>query len=71
MAKKPVARMPHTFTVVIEKAKRNYAAYCPELPGCGATAKTRAAVRERIKAAIRFHLDGLRRAGRTAPRVSL
>lgn len=48
-----------TYAVVIEKAKANYAAYVPDLPGCVATAKTLPAVRREIREAIRFHLDGL------------
>ena len=29
------------FLIVIEKAHNNYSAYCPDLPGCVATGKTR------------------------------
>ncbi len=48
------------FAIVIEKAKSNYSAYVPDLPGCVATGKTVKQVEREIKAAIRFHLDGLR-----------
>jgi len=47
------------FAVVIEKADGNYSAYVPDLPGCVATADTVEAVEEEIRAAIRFHIDGL------------
>jgi predicted RNase H-like HicB family nuclease len=48
------------YAVVIEKADGNYSAYLPDLPGCVATGgKTRAA-EENVRAAIRFHIDGLK-----------
>lgn len=46
-------------TVVYEKAPKNYSAYVLELPGCIATGKTRQEVRERIREAIAFHLEGM------------
>lgn len=48
------------YAVVIERAKSNYSAYVPDLPGCVATGKTIAEVRREIREAIQFHLDGLR-----------
>ncbi|MEE9284292.1 MAG: type II toxin-antitoxin system HicB family antitoxin, partial [Dehalococcoidia bacterium] len=39
----------------------NYSAYVPDLPGCVATATTRAKVERNIREAIAFHLDGLHR----------
>lgn len=56
------------YAVVIEKAKRNYSAYVPDLPGCVATGPTVEAVEKEIRAAIRFHLEGLRADGQTAPK---
>ena len=50
----------HRFLVVIEKAKKNYSAYVPDLPGCVATGKTVAGVERRIHEAIALHLQGLR-----------
>jgi predicted RNase H-like HicB family nuclease len=47
------------YAVVIEKAENNYAAYVPDLPGCVATGETVEAVEEEIRAAIRFHIEGL------------
>ena len=44
--------------VVIEKAKYNYSAYCPDLPGCVATGKTRKEVEENIYQAIQMHVEG-------------
>lgn len=55
------------YLIVIEKAKRNYCAYSPDLPGCAATAPTAAATRKRMKVAIQFHLEGLRAEGLPVP----
>ena len=51
------------YRVVIEKGPRNYSAYSPDLPGCVATGRTRADVRNRMREAIAFHLEGLNRRG--------
>jgi predicted RNase H-like HicB family nuclease len=55
------------YAVVIEKADANYSAYVPDLPGCVATASTIAAVEQEIRAAIRFHIDGLKADGLPVP----
>ena len=56
------------YAVVIEKAKRNYSAYVPDLPGCVATGANEEEVERNIHEAIRFHLDGLSEDGLRAPR---
>jgi predicted RNase H-like HicB family nuclease len=58
------------YAVSIEKAGGNYAAYVPDLPGCVATAATVADVENEIRAAIRFHLDGLKENGRPVPQAT-
>jgi predicted RNase H-like HicB family nuclease len=55
------------YAVVIEKADGNYSAYVPDLPGCVATAPTVEAIEEEIRAAIRFHIDGLAADGLDPP----
>jgi len=55
------------FAIIIEKAKRNWSAYVPDLPGCVATGRTANAARERLKDAIRLHIDGLREDGEKLP----
>jgi predicted RNase H-like HicB family nuclease len=55
------------YAVVIEKADGNYSAYVPDLPGCVATGATLAEVEAEIRAAIRFHIDGLRADGVAVP----
>lgn len=55
------------YAVVIEKARNNYSAYVPDLPGCVATGKTRTEVARQIREAIAFHLEGLREDGMPIP----
>jgi predicted RNase H-like HicB family nuclease len=47
------------FAIVIEKGKRNYSAYVPDVPGCVAAAKTLAEVKKLIKSALEFHFEGM------------
>ena len=56
------------FAIVIEKAKGNYSAYVPDLPGCVATGDTVEDVEREIRDAIRFHIEGLREDGLPVPR---
>jgi predicted RNase H-like HicB family nuclease len=56
------------YAVVIERAKRNFSAYVPDLPGCVATGKTRKAVERQLREAIEFHLEGLRNDGIAIPK---
>jgi predicted RNase H-like HicB family nuclease len=56
------------YAVVIEKAQGgNYSAYVPDLPGCVATGKTVEAVKQEIRAAIQFHIEGLKAEGLEVP----
>ena len=55
------------YAIVIEKAANNYSAYVPDLPGCVATGASIPAVESEIRAAIRFHIDGLRADGLPVP----
>jgi predicted RNase H-like HicB family nuclease len=48
------------YLIIFEKTETGYSAYVPDLPGCIATAKTKAAVEKSIMEAIRFHLDGMK-----------
>jgi predicted RNase H-like HicB family nuclease len=49
----------YRFLVVIEKAKGNYSAYSPDLPGCVATGRTREETERNIHEAIELHVRGL------------
>ena len=55
------------YTVVIERAPRNFSAYVPDLPGCIATGATKEEVVREIRDAISFHIDGLREHGDPVP----
>lgn len=55
------------YAIVIERAGNNFSAYAPDLPGCVATGQTVAEVETEMKAAIEFHLEGLRADGCTLP----
>ena len=55
------------YAIVIEKAKRNFSAYVPDLPGCVATGATVKETESNIRAAIRFHIEGLRQDGMPVP----
>ena len=60
----------YRYVVIVEKAEGNYSAYCPDLPGCVATGKTVEETVERMKEAIKFHLDGLKRERMSIPKPS-
>jgi predicted RNase H-like HicB family nuclease len=48
------------YPVVIEKAGKNFSGYCPDLPGCIATGRTRPETLRRLQKAVTFHLRGLK-----------
>jgi predicted RNase H-like HicB family nuclease len=56
--------------VVIEEGPTSWGAYVPDLPGCVAAAAARAELVELIKAAVKFHLEGLAEDGQPIPRAS-
>ena len=58
------------YAIVLEKAKSNYAAYVPDLPGCVATGATLKATERRIREAIEIHVAGLREDGLPVPKPS-
>ncbi len=55
------------YLVIFEKAKENYSAYSPDIPGCAATGTTLAETEKNIKEAISFHIEGLREDGLPVP----
>jgi predicted RNase H-like HicB family nuclease len=55
------------YAVVIEQGPTSYGAYVPDLPGCVAVAETEDEVKDLIREAIEFHLEGLRDAGEPIP----
>ena len=61
--KQPLKR----YAIVVEKAKSNYSAYVPDLPGCVATGKTVKETERRLREAIELHVQGLREDGLSVP----
>jgi predicted RNase H-like HicB family nuclease len=59
--------MSKSYLVVIERGERNFSAHVPDLPGCVATGRTREETIERMREAIRLHLDGMRADGEPIP----
>lgn len=55
------------YGIVIEKADGNYSAYVPDLPGCIAVGDTVEEVKQSIREAIQFHIEGLRDDGIEVP----
>lgn len=55
------------YTVVIEKAPNNYAAYAPDLPGCVAAAETKEEVMTLMRQAIALHIEALKQEGVPVP----
>jgi predicted RNase H-like HicB family nuclease len=48
------------YLIIVERTDTGFSAYTPDLPGCVATAATREEVKEELRDAIEFHLEGLR-----------
>ena len=57
----------HRFLIIVEKAKKNYSAYSPDLPGCIATGKTREEVEQNMYDAIEMHIQGCMEDGLPIP----
>jgi predicted RNase H-like HicB family nuclease len=55
-------------TVVLEKTNSGYSAYLPDLPGCISTGNTIAEVKNTIKEAVEFHLEGMRIENQVVPK---
>ncbi|MBX9678293.1 MAG: type II toxin-antitoxin system HicB family antitoxin [Gemmataceae bacterium] len=55
------------FAIVVERAKRIYSAYVPDLPGCVATGKTVEEGERRLREAVEIHIAGLKEDGLPIP----
>jgi predicted RNase H-like HicB family nuclease len=58
------------YAVVIEREGNSFGAYVPDLPGCVAVGESEEEVRQLIREAIVFHLEGMREDGEAIPRPS-
>ena len=55
------------YLIVIEETTTGYSAYSPDLRGCISTGRTREEVERNMRAAIEFHLEGMRLEGMAVP----
>jgi predicted RNase H-like HicB family nuclease len=55
------------YLVIIEKAKGNYSAFSPDVPGCIANGATREEAEQEFHAALQMHLEGLKEDGLPIP----
>ena len=55
------------YTIIIEDAGTNFAAYVPDLPGCVGAADTIEELEELMREAIEFHIEGMRSHGEEVP----
>ena len=55
------------YAIVIEKARKNYSAYSPDVPGCITTGKTVQQTLNNMREALLFHFEGLREDGQLIP----
>ena len=59
-----------TYTIIIEDAGANLAAYVPDLPGCIGVADSVDELTVLMREAIEFHIEGLRLSGEEVPAPS-
>jgi predicted RNase H-like HicB family nuclease len=55
------------YLVVYEKSPTSWGAYVPDLPGLGVAATTLDEVKELIREAVEFHIEGMREHGDEIP----
>jgi predicted RNase H-like HicB family nuclease len=55
------------YTIIIEDAGTNFAAYVPDLPGCIGAADSIEELEELMREAIEFHIEGMRLHGEEVP----
>ncbi len=58
------------YLVIYEKTETGWGAYAPDLPGLGVARKTMEEVKQLIREAMEFHLEGMREHGDPIPAPS-
>jgi predicted RNase H-like HicB family nuclease len=58
------------YAIILEKGKKGFGAYVPDLPGCVAVGRTEAQTRRLIHEAIELHLEDMRERGEKPPKPS-
>ena len=56
------------YLVIYEKSELGWGAYAPDLPGLGVAAKTLDELKDLIREAVEFHLEGMRQHGEVPPK---
>ena len=59
------------YLVIYEKSDTGWGAFVPDLPGLGVAGVTLDEVKQLIREAIEFHIDGMRQHGETVPEPSV
>ena len=59
------------YAVIYERALSNYCAYAPDLPGCISAADSLDEVRELMREAIEFHIEGMQIDNEPIPEPSM
>jgi predicted RNase H-like HicB family nuclease len=55
------------YAIVVERARTNYAAYVPDLPGCVAMGETVEETERLLREAIELHIAGMQEDGLPVP----
>jgi len=55
------------YLIVIEPTATGFSGFSPDLPGCVAAGASREDIERELRAAIAFHIDGLRAGGLPVP----
>ena len=58
------------YLIIVEKAKGNFSAYSPDVPGCVATGATREEAEKEMHHALKMHFDGMKEDGLQLPEPS-
>ena len=58
------------YVILIEETATGFSAYLPDLPGCVSSGPTREIVEQEMRAAVEFHIEGLREEGEPIPEPS-
>ena len=62
-----IKRLEMKYLIVYEKSATGWGAYAPDLPGLGVAGATLDEVKQLIREAIDFHLEGMRQHGDPVP----
>ncbi len=59
-----------TYLVVVERSSTAWGAYAPDLPGLGVAGATLEEVKQLIREAVEFHIEGMKQNGEKVPEPS-